>query len=217
MNDEFKNLLFNNFPSLYEEQIDQKLFQLIDIECQDGWFSLIETVSEVMVNQSSIIKVTKVYKKQGRLKFDIACCPSRDRSFISGVIKMAQVLSGISCEICSLQGEMFNENAIASRCVTHGGTRLRLLKRKRYIELPFNTKGIGKMWHEMLVKLFLQFQTMKLDKERSEAVITGIEIKDGKLNVEYIGGNEMTNGMVTLFLSYAEKIDGETGEKLTDF
>jgi len=212
MNDEFKNLLFKNFPSLYKEQTDQKLFQPIEFECQNGWFSLIETVSETVVNKSSIVKVTKVYKNQGRLKFDITCCPSRDRDFISGVIKMAQVLSGISCEICSLQGEMFNENAITSRCVIHGGTRLILLKRKRYIELPFNTKGIGKMWREMLVKLFLQLQAMKIDKEIPEPVITGIEIKEGKLNVEYMGGNEMTNGMVTLFLSYAEKIDAETGE-----
>jgi len=212
MNDEFKNLLFKNFPSLYEEQTDQKLFQLIDLECQEGWFSLIETVSEVMVNQSSIVKVTKVYKKQGRLKFNIACCPSRNRDFISGVIKMAQILSGISCEICSLQGEMFNEKAITPRCATHGGTRLRLLKRKRYIDLPFNTEGIGKMWREMLVKLFLQLQSMKIDKENPETILTGIEVTEGKLNVEYIDGNEMTYGMVTLFLSYAEKIDAESGE-----
>jgi len=44
----------------------------------------------------------------------------------------------------------------------------------------------------MLVKLFLQFQVMKIDKESSEPVITRIGIKEDKLNVEYIGGNEMT-------------------------
>jgi len=211
MNDEFKNFLFKNSPSLYEEQTDKKSFQLIDLECQDGWFSLIETVSKVMVNHSAIVKVTKVYKKQGRFKFDVSGCQTKDRDFIVGVIKMAYILSGISCEICALQGEMFNENTIASRCATHGGTRLRFLKRKRYIELPFKTDRVGKMWREMLVKLYLQFQAMKIDKESLEIALTGTEIKEGKLNVEYIGGNEMTNGMVTLFLSYAEKIDGETG------
>lgn len=206
-----KTYCLKKFPSLYEDQTSQKLFQPLEPECQSGWFSLIETVSEVMVNQSSIVKVTKVYKKNGKLKFVISSCPSRDRDFISGVIKMAQVLSGISCEICSLQGEMFNENAIASRCITHGGTRLRLLKRKRYIELPFNTKDIGKMWREMIAKLFIQIQALNLDQEISETVLIGVEIKGGKLNVKYRGGNDMTNGMVTLFLSYAEKIDAETG------
>lgn len=212
MNDELKNVLFTNYPSLYEKKEHQRLFQTLEFQSQAGWFCLIETVSEIMVKRSLMIKVIRVYKQQGRLKFDVSNCPLKDRDFIAGVIKMAHVVSGICCEQCSLQGEMFNENAIASRCVEHGGTRLRFLKRKKYIELPFNTKEVGRMWREMIVKLFLQFQALSSDQELPETVLTGIEIKGGKLNVEYSGGNDMTDGMLTLFLSYAEKIDADTGE-----
>jgi len=212
MNDELKNVLFKKFPSLYEEKEGLGLFQALEFHSQTGWFCLIETVSEVMVKRSLMIKVIRVYKQQGRLKFDVSNCPHKDRDFIAGVIKMAHVVSGICCEECSLQGEMFNGNAISSRCVKHGGVRLHFLKRRKNVDLPFNTRDIEKMWREMIIKLFLQFQMMKIDKESSEPVLTRVETKAGKLNIKYTGGNDMTNGMVTLFLSYAEKIDAETGK-----
>ena len=212
MRNELQNLLFRKFPTLYSNNKDT--LQTIQFDCEDGWHCLAETLSDLIVKRSSFIKVVRVNKKQGRLRFHLANCAIKDRDFIAGATKITYILSGIICTECAERGVMFNGKAISSRCPLHCGPALPFLKRYSNIELPINTCGIGKMWHEMIIKLYRQIQENSKNTKVPVVVFTKITQTDGKLGIQYTGGNDNTKGMVSLLEAYSEKIDKETGHIL---
>jgi len=214
MQKELQNLLFKKFPALYYKE--QKTFHPIQFDCEDGWYCIAETLSELVVKRSSKIKVEKVVKEQGRLQFHFTNFEIKDRDFIAGATKMAFILSGIVCAACAKKGEMFNGNSITPRCTSHSGPVLTFKKRKPSIELPISTNGIGKMWQSMIIKLYQQVQDNQKLKKMPDVVFTRIARINDILCIEYTGeGNEVTHGMVMFILAYALKIDKDTGQILT--
>jgi len=212
MRNELQNVLFKKFPTLYSN--DKDSLKTIQFNCEDGWYCLAETLSDLIVKRSLFIKVVKVNKKQGRLQFYLSNCEIKDRDFIAGATKMTYILSGIICTECAEGGVMFNGKAISARCPSHSGPALPFLKRYSSIELPINTSDIGKMWHEMIIKLYRQIQVSQKAIKVPEVVPANITNIDGKLSIEYTGNNDVTKGMVSLIEAYSEKVDKETGRIL---
>jgi len=212
MRNELQNVLFKKFPTLYSN--DKDSLKTIQFNCEDGWYCLAETLSDLIVKRSLFIKVVKVNKKQGRLQFYLSNCDAKDREFIAGATKMTYILSGIICTECAEGGVMFNGKAISARCPSHSGPALPFLKRYSSIELPINTSDMGKMWHEMIIKLYRQIQVSQKDIKVPEVVPANITNIDGKLSIEYTGENDVTKGMVSLIEAYSEKVDKETGRIL---
>lgn len=212
MRNELQNLLFRKFPTLYSN--DKNLLQTIQFSCEDGWYYLAETLSDLIVKRSLSIKVEEVNKEMGRLQFHLSNCEIKDRDFIVGATRMTFILSGIICTECAERGVMFNGNSISSRCPSHSGPALPFTKRYSTIELPINTSGFGKMWHEMIIQLYRQIQENQKNTKLPVVVFTKITQTNGKLDIQYTGGDDMTNGMVSLLKAYSEKVDKETGRIL---
>ncbi|GAW86970.1 conserved hypothetical protein [Bathymodiolus platifrons methanotrophic gill symbiont] len=213
MQKELQKLLFKKFSALYSAK--QETFHPIQFDCDDGWYCLAETLSELVVKRSLMIKVAKVVNKQGRLQFYFSNFEIKDRDFIAGATKMAFILSGIVCTECAEKGEMFNGNSITSRCPVHSGAALPFIKRRPIIELPISTDDIGKMWQSMIIKLYQQVQDNQKRKEMPEVVFTKFTTVNDTLHIEYTGGDEVTHGMVMFILAYALKIDKDTGQIIT--
>jgi len=212
MRNELQNLLFRKFPTLYSNNINT--LQTIQFNCENGWYCLAETFSDLIVKRSLSINVEKVDKKMGRLQFYLSNCEIKDKDFIAGITRMTYILSGIICTECAERGVMFNGKAISSRCPSHSGPALPFAKRYSTIELPINTSGIGKMRHEMIIKLYRQTQENQKNIKVPVAVFTKISQTDGKLDIQCTGGNDKTKGMVSLLKAYSEKVDKETGRIL---
>jgi hypothetical protein len=210
MQKELEDILVKKYPVLYSSMNINKL-EPGKFACDDGWFLLVDTLSELIAARSTLIKVMTIKKKYGRLHFYVSDYETEYRDFIHGAIEMACLLSEIVCEKCSEKGEMFNINSLAARCCAHRGPKfpfIKLTRNKR--SLPFNI-NIGSMWHEMVKKLYLYTQDNRKKNDMPEIIFTEIAKTNGELCINYVNGDQIIEGMISFLLAYASKIDEESG------
>ena len=94
-------------------------------ECGDGWFNIINQLcqniqhhidwknkSEEVVPQ---VVVDQVKEKFGSLRFYY----HGGDDYISGLVSMAESMSGVTCEVCGSSGESRNEGWIKVLCEEH--------------------------------------------------------------------------------------------------
>ncbi len=121
MKQELFDQLKNKYPELYSE--------LKYIECDDGWFNLIDCLSNVIYRElgrlnkdksdKNKIVVFQVKEKFGGLRFYIEDnIPNSSRDFIQGAIFMAEDMSFRVCEYCGKPGQKTNSNWIKVLCNT---------------------------------------------------------------------------------------------------
>lgn len=70
------------------------------------------------------------------------------------------------------------------------------------------------MWHEMIVYLDDEIKMHQIYNDMPAGIFTKIEKLNGKLSIDYEGGNEVTKGMISLIEAYSAKVDEETGQVL---
>lgn len=212
MNNHLNEILIKNYPTLFVSKDMSKPVNFT-VACHDGWFPLVETVSKLIVERSSVISAVCVEKKSARLCFIVADCPNEEKDYILGITEMASKISESVCEICSCRGEMFNGNSMAARCTTHSGHLLPFFRRVMSgVNLPFIDESVGYMWREMIARLFFQLEDDYNSNEMSEVVLKRAWVAKGnELCIEYSGGNKVTEGMVAVLLEYSKLVDAETG------
>ena len=90
-----------------------------------GWYPLIEQLSAVIQNHIDHkqkqgedcpqVIVEQVKEKFGTLRFYYR----GGDEYISGLVSMAESMSGVTCDVCGAPGETGGQSWISTRCETH--------------------------------------------------------------------------------------------------
>lgn len=115
MDIELQNELFNEFPSLFEDEGGKQ--SLFVIECGNGWFDIInalcESVSDYFEMNSEFLGFSQsefyfsdISEKNGKLRIYV----STSNKIIDGMIRFAEHYSSYVCEITGERGAIYNKN-----------------------------------------------------------------------------------------------------------
>jgi len=112
MKEELYKKIINKYP---------KVFRHIHyIECGDGWYNLIYTLSRKLENEIGRIQedqqedfyATQIKEKFGTLRFYF----SQETPYMRGAIAMAESMSSVICEDCGCPGEERSGGWIRTLC-----------------------------------------------------------------------------------------------------
>ena len=203
MRKELEKRLIKKYPALYLEQSKNKNLR---IECDDGWYMIVETVSKLLNENKSYVGRVRFIKHSGFLKPDFAMLTSK-ADYLFGIANMAFLVSQVVCEQCGARGtELSNYRGTA--CELHGGENDIT---SDFLVLPCQMEYFGGMWSVLISNLHLLIVGHQEENLMPKVKITKIFKKNGRLKIEYTGGNEVTRGMVRFIEEYASNINEETG------
>jgi hypothetical protein len=120
--------LIDKYPDVF--------IQVSHLECGDGWFSLINTLSGIIefeINQLPEEFKTQVYAVQIKEKFgSLRFYMSKSIPKIDGAISLAENLSRFICEECGNPGSITSINGwLCALCDTH--KTIRIKKNTKYV------------------------------------------------------------------------------------
>jgi hypothetical protein len=210
MRKELRDRLWEKYPVLYSEIYNPKMILNCEIPnegfyCGDGWYTLLDTLSELIFERDPAAVISQVTKDSGG---KLQVCMSiynvdEDHDYIYSLCGTANSISKIICEKCS---------KYAPTCIEHPERQNKNVRQLNKIELPRKFKETGKIWHEMS-RIFYEsvFHCIKAC-DLPTVNFDRIESKKGKLEIEISGGTEPFEAGLYLLLTYANKIDPNTGE-----
>ena len=212
MKPNFKKILQEKYPVLYGVRAIK--INALPIKCGlsvgDGWFYLIDVLSELIVENNPAAVAAQIKEKFGTLRFYLRKYP-KQLGYVFGLTNIAQSLSEIICEECGKHGAMYCDDWVCVRCEEH---KISGQYKKQTINingLSFDTNAIGVMRSEMISLLFRQIKMHVNYNSMPHVIFKKIERTDGKLSIEYSGGNDVTRGMVDLLIKYANNENSQSG------
>lgn len=115
MKDELAEALYKKYPDFFKQ--DELCF-----ECGDGWYNIIDCLAQSICLAIEGEKelgysfyVTQVKEKYGTLRFYMSCETDR----ISDLIRFAEGLSAVTCEVCGSPGRLNKGSWREVRCESH--------------------------------------------------------------------------------------------------
>lgn len=207
-----QNLLHQEYPTLYTNRPNSKKTVF---ECGDGWFTLIDTVSDLIVKRSSITFIEQIKGTYGSLSVNISGYAPADYDYIFGIASMSYWLSQIICEKCARKGTMFNTFGVTARCELHDNGHRHHILCDETADLPFQMKISGSMWRLMILEFYHLIQLHIESNDMPNVDIRCADKVNDKLSIEFTGGDEVTHGMLALLSAYAARIDEKTGDVLS--
>ena len=138
MKQELDEYLVNTFPKLFiERHMDAtETCMCWGFECGDGWFNILNQLCQNIQHHIDWgnkqgknipqVVVQQVKEKFGTLRFYY----QGGDEYISGLVSMAEAMSGVMCEDCGAPGEPNNDGWIKTLCQVHQNEREE--KRKAY-------------------------------------------------------------------------------------
>lgn len=208
MKQELDEKLCRRYPNLYRDRhADPKITLMCwGFECGDGWFILIDVISDLMTKHNSEITAIQVKEKFGTLRYYHG--PVDDYSI--AVEQAAEFLSSLICEICSAPARRnYDSGWISFLCKEHNNNYF-AEENSSINSLSNNMFGFGYFWSEMLLKL-IELCTLHAQQNDMPSALIDANNIDGKLVITAIGGDEFTKGAVDLFSAYANRVDEHTG------
>ncbi len=207
-----QDLLCNQYPTLYQHRDDGQMV----FECNDGWFTLIDTLSALIVKRSSTIVAQQVKQGLGLvLVYTSEECDPVDSDYVFGVASMAYWLSLLVCEKCGTNKIIFNSSGLTSHCEIHDKRHQHYMEYDETSDLPFQVKINGLMWRHMILEFYHLIQLHIKCNDMPHVEIKCVGKVNDKLFIELTGGDKVTQGMLALLLAYAARIDDETGDILS--
>jgi len=180
--------------------------------CPSGWFLIVNTVLELMINPPSKVMVTKIEEVKGSLLITYTASSNEDSDYVFGLCDMAKLISKTACEICGQQGQMLQNDNLAARCSVHNELSFNYEETDSFKNPPFDVNKLGKRWGQMISTLYERVLALTNDGSMPDVKFNRVIKENGKLCIDYCGGNEVTHGMVDLLLLYSLKIDADTGQ-----
>ena len=213
MKKESQILLIRKYPTLYTDncQDAKKTVKQRGFNCGDGWFTLIQTLSELLIERSPTCIATLAEETYGTLDFEITNYKAEDYDFLHGLTTFARCLSRNICYTCGKQGWMFNSGGMMAFCQEHCFDTYSAFEPEAVIAIPITINGMGLMFHQMIINLYqlaIYHQVNKMPTVHFNQPFK----KNGELQILYQGGNQIMSGMVELLLAYSKKVDEKTGE-----
>jgi len=208
MRQELDEQLCKKYPGLYRDRHADPAITLMcwGFECGDGWWTLIDVVSELITKHNPDITAVQIKEKFGTLRFYHASVDD----YSLAVESAAEMLSTLICEVCSAHAKRrANEGWLSSLCDEHNDNYVaeyNSLKKISRVELF----GLGKFWSDMMHKL-IELCVLNADQNNMPSALINAEKINNKLVIELVGGDEFTRGAVDLFTLYANRVDECTG------
>ncbi len=209
MKDELDALLCRKYPGLFRcrnENVENSLMRR-GFECGDGWYTIIDVVSELLVKNNPETFAVQVKQKLGSLSF----YHSDSTKYSRGVEMMANSLSKYICETCGVPGRLNSDvyGFWATLCQLHATKKLATDNRDVDVS-EVAELGIGLAWSRLVV-ILKKSADWHTEKNRMAEVWFDVFKLDGRLVIEYEGGDERLRGMVDLIVGYAKRIDEDSG------
>lgn len=208
MNKSMDSILCKKYPSLYRDRhADPKITLMCwGFECGDGWWTLIDVISELMTKHNPDITAIQIKEKFGTLRFYHA--PVDDYSL--AVENAAEMLSTLICEVCSAHAKRrANDGWISSLCDEHNDNYVaeyNSLQKISRVELF----GLGKFWSDMMHKL-IELCVLNADQNNMPSALINAEKINNKLVITAVGGDDFIKGAVDIFTAYANRVSEHTG------
>jgi len=212
MNKALDEQLCRSYPGLYRGRHSNSEPTLMGrgFECGDGWYTLINVISELLTKHSPDIYAVQVKEKFGGLRF----YHSGGDDYSLGVEMAAGTLSSYICEICGAPGFLHDEDGWwSTRCDAHASGYLDTDNHDVDISGVADL-GLGAAWSCLaaILKNSADWHTEKNGMPEAELHIAK---ENGRLTIRFVGGNRMTAGMVDLIAQYANRIDEHSGFIIT--
>lgn len=127
MNKELTQNLYEKYPDIFKEANlpPSETCMCWGFDHGDGWYNIIDNLCKCIKNHIDnlgyngiTLEVTaaQVKEKFGTLRFYL----NGEDEYIRGLVAMAEVMSGFTCEICGAQGELqSNGGWLMTRCDKH--------------------------------------------------------------------------------------------------
>ena len=122
MSPDLDHALCERYPSIFVERFlpMKQTAMCRGIECNDGWYTLIDTLcaglqDETTNGNAPQVVATQVKAKYGGLRFYVHNASDRQKA----MIELAQHLSQRTCEICGAPGTQNQGECIRTRCGSH--------------------------------------------------------------------------------------------------
>jgi len=210
MDKELEAALFDKYPSLFRDR-DKSLMRW-GMTCGNGWYTLIDQLCTQLVKQSTDIQAKQVKEKFGELRFYLQHTNKDNQEYVFGLTTMASLLSITICDQCGLKGNRHNDLYVCTRCKKHRPKNQQKEQKKQWPtpDLPFPTDDIGAMWLSM-IDMFYSHVVANRHLYTDLAFIEAKKV-NGKLKLVLEKGNQQTDGMLTMLLAYASRVDEETGK-----
>jgi hypothetical protein len=206
MHPKLQDLLCNQYPTLYQGL--QKNGEKMVFKCGNGWLTLIDTVSALIVKRSPGTVATHVNEECGSLIVGISDCAPKDYDYLFGIISMSYWLSLIICKKC------FNSSGLSARCELYDKGHQNNIEYDATEDLPFEIKVRGLAWRLMIIEFYDLIQLHIKSNDMPAVAIKCVDKINDKLWIDFTGGDEVTQGMAALLLAYAARIDEDTGDAL---
>jgi hypothetical protein len=208
MNKELDERLCQRYPGLYRGRHNPTERTLMGrgFECGDGWYTLIEVISDLLTTHNPETYAVQVKEKFGGLRFYHS---DRD-DYTLGIEMTAGTLSSSICEICGAPGFLNDEAGWwSTRCEEHASGHLDSENHDVDIS-DVADLGLGAAWSRLaaILQASAEWHTEKNGMPEAKFQIAK---ENRRLRIQWTGGNRMTAGMVDLIAHYANRIDENTG------
>lgn len=205
MKKELDNQLCKKYPNLYRDRHGRPDHTLMcwGFACHDGWYTLIDVLSELLTKHSAETNATQVKEKFGGLRFYLN---SHD-DYTIALTTMAEKLSFHICEICGAPGSSRNiEGWSSTRCEEHAEGYPGHDDPVVVIDV-----ALGAAWSRLIAILKNSADWYAKQNDLSK-VDFKVSKDNGQLKITWPGDNLRIIGMVDMIEHYANRIDAHSGQ-----
>jgi hypothetical protein len=200
MNEKLEEQLYQRYPSLYRKKF------LYGFSCGDGWYTLIDVISELLTKHDQGIYAVQVKEKFGGLRF----YHNGGDNYTSGVRRVAEMLSNHICEVCGAQG-FLNRNVgyWSTLCAEHRDKNSTVDHPEVDISGVADL-GLGAVWSRLAV-ILKESANQYTEHHRCPSVTFSISKENERLVIKPSTDDELIAGMVDIVVGYANRIDECSG------
>lgn len=208
MNKEFDEQLCQKYPGLYRDRHGDMKSTLMcwGFECGDGWFALIDVISELLTKHNPTICAVQVKEKLGGLRF----YHNGGDDYTMGVQITAETLSKYICEICGAPALLNSDDGWwSTRCDEHASENLAVDNRDVDVSCVADLR-LGAAWSRLcaILKNSAHWHTEHNGRPASTFFINK---SNGRLLIKAFSDDQLTAGMVDIIAGYANRIDENSG------
>lgn len=176
------------------------------VSCGDGWFLLLDVISDLLTEHNPKLQAVQVKEKFGTLRF----YHSPVDPYSSGVEVAAGQLSSLICERCGAPAKTQNySGCVFTLCDKHQD-EIPSKPRESFDLSDVQHLGLGIVWAE-IIHVLLELCRWFEEKNNMPKVALDIRKINDRLVVNAFGGDEFTKGMVDLFVGYVNRVDENSG------
>ena len=209
MNEELDAWLCSKYPEFFRfrNEAAEDSWMKEGFACGDGWFTLIDVMSELLVKHDPAIFAVQIKEKLGGLCFD----HSATDDYSSGVQMAAEILSKYVCDVCGAPGILDRSgNWWATRCASHAigadgnqGQDIEISDAKHL--------KLGEAWTRLMV-ILKKLADWHVENNNATPSLFFINVSHaGRMNIQFARDDEVMRGMADVIAVYCNRVEEQSG------